>query len=118
PDDVASVYEEARCAYSAEAFTGAVILCRKLLMNIAVQKGADSDNTFKGYVDHLETKHYTPPDSGVWIDKIRSLGNEANHELRVMSQEDAELAIEFSEMLLRFIFEYPGRANASGTEGS
>ena len=34
-------------------------------------------------------------------------GNEANHEIRLMSVGDAENMVRFSEMLLRFIYEMP-----------
>lgn len=36
PNDVGAVYGEARKAMQASAFTGAVLLCRKILMHVAV----------------------------------------------------------------------------------
>jgi hypothetical protein len=35
------------------------------------------------------------------------LGNQATHKLETKSKEDAELAIKFTSMLLRMIYEFP-----------
>src|SRR2546422_778072 len=39
PDEVATLYTEARNCMTVNAFTPAVMACRKLLMNIAVSQG-------------------------------------------------------------------------------
>ena len=36
-------------------------------------------------------------------------GNEATHEITVMNQQDAEELVAFTEMLLKFIYEFPSR---------
>jgi len=45
------IYAEARRAYSASAYTGSVLCCRKLLMHIAVAKGAKAGDSFASYVE-------------------------------------------------------------------
>jgi hypothetical protein len=50
-----------------------------------------------------------PPNGRGWVDHIRTKGNEANHEIVLMSAEDALELISFSEMLLKFIYEFPSR---------
>jgi hypothetical protein len=94
---------------SVAAFTSSVMDCRKLLMNIAVDKGAPKNQKFVEYVDYLETKGYTPPDSRGWVDHIRKQGNDANHEITLMTKPDAEELISFVEMLLKFMYEYPSK---------
>lgn len=59
------------------------------------------------YVEYLSDNHYIPPDGKEWVDQIRKKGNQANHEITLMTKEDAEDIIGFSEMLLRFIYEFP-----------
>ncbi len=76
-------------------------------MHIAVSKGAPVGATFANYVNYLVDQHYAPPDSKAWIDTIRTKGNEANHEIVVMTETDARNLLAFCEMLLKFIFEYP-----------
>jgi hypothetical protein len=43
------------------------------------------------------------------VDHIRKKGNEANHEIALMTRVDAEELLSFSEMLLKFIYEFPSR---------
>ena len=49
------------------------------------------------------------------VDHIRKKGNEANHEIVLMEKEDAEDLLVFSEMLLKFIYEFPKRVPPSVT---
>ncbi len=104
---VADLYEEARRATGAGAYTAAVLCCRKLLMHIAVAKGAETGGTFASYVDYLSANHYISADAKEWVDHIRDKGNEANHEIVIMSAEDAKDLLTFCEMLLKTIFEFP-----------
>jgi hypothetical protein len=105
--EVSQLYEEARNCTSARAYTSAVLTCRKILMHIAVEKGAEKDQSFMGYVEYLSDKHYIPPDGKDWVDQIRTKSNEANHEIILMTKQDAEEIVGFTEMLLRFIYEFP-----------
>lgn len=109
PTDVEALYTEARRCTSASAYTAAVLLSRKLLMNIAVFLGANPDEPFISYVEYLASNGYVPPNGKGWVDHIRKKGNEDTHEIVVMRQADAEDLIGFSEMLLKFIFEFPNK---------
>ena len=46
------------------------------------------------------------------VDHIRKKGNEANHEIKLMTQADAEELIAFTEMLLKFFYEFQNRVPA------
>lgn len=105
--DVNSLYTEARDCTGCNAFTAAVLCCRKLLMNIAISKGAAKDKKFIEYVEFLSEKGFIPPDGKEWVDHIRKKGNEATHEIAIMKKEDAEELLSFVEMLLKFIYEFP-----------
>lgn len=107
PAEIQTLYEEARTCTSNACFTGAVLLLRKLLMNIAVAQGASEGLTFFKYVDYLSEKGFIPPNGKHWVDHIRKKGNEATHEIVQMTSSDAQDLITFMEMLLRFIFEFP-----------
>ena len=109
PTEVSSLYDEARRCMSVSAYTAAVLVCRKLLMHIAVQKGEKEGKSFIAYVEYLSDKGYVPPDGKGWVDHIRNRGNEANHEIAEITREHAEELITFSEMLLKFVFELPSR---------
>lgn len=107
PPDLKALYDEARGCTAQRSFTGAVLLCRKMLMNIAVHQGADEGLSFIKYVDYLEANHFTPPNGRTWVDHIRKKGNEATHEIAVMSADDAQDLLVFVQMLLKFIYEFP-----------
>jgi hypothetical protein len=109
PNDVQALYREARNCVASSANTAAVLTCRKLLMSIAVAQGAPAGKSFISYVEYLADKGYVPPNGRGWVDHIRTKGNEANHEIVLMSAEDALELISFSEMLLKFIYEFPSR---------
>jgi hypothetical protein len=107
PTDIGALYHEARISCSATAYTGAVLLLRKLLMNIAVNLGAPAGAPFVEYVEFLAKNGYVPPNGKGWVDHIRKKGNDANHEIALMGEPDAKELIVFSEMLLKFIYEFP-----------
>ncbi len=107
PENVETLYNEARNCLRCNAYTASVLCSRKLLMNIAVSKGEEEGLNFIGYVNFLSDKNYIPPDGKDWVDHIRKKGNEATHEISIMKREDAEELIIFIEMLLKFIFQFP-----------
>jgi len=109
PKDISALYDEARQSIGVGSHTAAVLTCRKLLMNIAVGVGAPTGQKFIEYVEYLAQKGYVPPNGKVWVDHIRKKGNEATHEIVLMSPGDSEDLISFSEMLLKFIYEFPSR---------
>lgn len=111
PDNVNSVYEEARKSFSVGAYTGVILLCRKLLMHVGVNFGAEENKNFVYYVNYLKDNHYVSQNSGEWIDSIRKFGNVATHQIVVNTKEDAEKMIKFCEMLLKMNYEYPALMN-------
>jgi hypothetical protein len=106
-NDLSNLYEEARSCTGANAPTAAVLVSRKILMHIAVEKGAKTGGTFIDYVNFLADKAYIPPDAKGWVDYIRTKSNEANHEIVLMSPQDANDLLKFTEMLLRITYEFP-----------
>lgn len=109
--EVEDVYNEARKSFSVAAYTGSILLCRKLLMHVAVDFGAEENKNFVYYVNYLKDNHYVSQNSGEWIDSIRKFGNVATHQILVNTKEDAEKMIKFCEMLLKMNYEYPALMN-------
>jgi hypothetical protein len=107
PQSVDALYREARDAYSASAHTASVLACRKVLMNIGVDQGAKAGLSFLEYVDYLAAKGHLPANGRGWVDHIRQQGNEATHEIRLMTSAESGLLIIFVEMLLKVIYEFP-----------
>jgi hypothetical protein len=114
PGDVGWLYEEARRCAAAGAYTASVLVCRKMLINMAVNRGDEwkKGKPFTEYVEFLAGTLFAPDYTATWLDRIREKGNTTTHELGAMTREDSLLLIEFIEMLLKVMFEYP---NAAGT---
>lgn len=106
-EEVKNLYGQARNCMTVGAYTAAVLCCRKLLMNIAVSLGANEGINFIQYVEYLSDKGFIPPNGKAWVDKIRTKGNEATHEIAIMNENDAKLLLDFLGMLMKFIYEFP-----------
>lgn len=113
PMDIEKIYEEARKNHAIASYTGAVMLCRKILMNIAVAQSAPTGQSFIQYVEYLANNGYVPPNGKAWVDHIRKKGNEANHEIKLMGESDSQELLSFVEMLLKFIYEFPAKLPAA-----
>lgn len=109
PADISLIYEEAKSCYSSNSYTATSLICRKILMNIAVAQGAEEGKSFASYVDYLNTNGFIPPNGKAWVDAIRKHGNDATHQITSISKEDSENIIDFTGLLLTFIYEMPGR---------
>jgi len=105
PDTIKTVYEEARKSFSSNSHTACELVCRKILMNVSVQKGADEGEDFVFYIDHLEKSGYITPPMKKWVDIIRQNGNQSNHEIKTPDPERAENTLAFTAQLLKLIYE-------------
>ena len=106
PTDIEATYEEARRCTGQNCHTAAVLLCRKILMNIAVSQEAKKGLKFIQYVEFLSENHFIPPNGKQWVEYIREKGNEATHEISVMTPDDSEKTLIFTSMLLKFVYEF------------
>lgn len=106
PDTVQSIYDEARNSYQVGAFTGVILICRKILANVAVYYGAKDGDSFVHYVDYLINNGYVPEKSRDWIDKIRTEGNSATHNQTSKNKDDAQRILDFVQMLLLINFKF------------
>jgi hypothetical protein len=113
PDDVSALYDEARACAKDGSSTAAVLLGRKILMHVAVEKRAPTGRHFLSYMDWLVDEHIVTAEMRDWVDEIRKLGNETNHEIVLMSPDDAVALLTFVSMLLKVVYEYPERGRRS-----
>ncbi len=105
PADIAEAYNEARRSMSIAAFTGAELICRKVLMHVGVEKGADEGKNFAFYLDYLKSQAYITPAMDTWVDLIRQHGNTAAHVIEEPNRERAESTLMFTAELLRIVYE-------------
>jgi hypothetical protein len=103
---VKALFEEAANCFKFNAFSSISMLCRKILMHVAVEKGAKENDTFKYYVDFLASNGWVPPNGREWLDKIKKMGNDVNHQIIVSNPDDTLDIFKFTELLLMFTNEY------------
>lgn len=90
---------------SVGANTAAELLCRKILMHIAADKGAKAGASFASYIDYLTEAGYVTPTMTGWVGLIKDHGNEATHQLPAPDRSRAESTVMFTAELLRLTYE-------------
>ena len=110
PADVADAYDEARRTAGAAAYTACELICRKILMHIAVDKGDSEGKGFVEYLDFLKNTGYLTPAMLPWADLIRTHGNQSTHRLQAASKDRALNTLAFTAQLLRLVYEMEYKA--------
>jgi Domain of unknown function (DUF4145) len=114
PADVAAAWQEARLAHGVGAYTAAEIMCRKILMHIAVDvAGSPPGKTFVEYVNHLESQGYILVGLKPVVDQVRARGNKANHELPASTEQESLTTLKITEHLLAGIYDLPNLGAAT-----
>jgi hypothetical protein len=105
------IWHEVRVCLGAGAYAATVMLCRKLLFHVAVANGLPAKNakdrapTYLEAVEHLEAAGVFTGKMRKWIDKIKEVGNDANHELEPITEGQARDVAAFTQQLLVLAYE-------------
>lgn len=118
PEDVSAAYDEARSCMSVNAHAAAELVCRRILVHVAVEKGSKEGLTFTAYLSHLEAEGYITPPMKVWVELIRKHGNKSTHELEAPSRQRAESTVMFTAELLRLVYEMNHMASRFGPKSN
>lgn len=109
PEKVEAIYQEARSAMQAGAYTGATLLLRSLLAHVAAEKGGDPKVSFAKHVKFLVEQGILPPMTGELMDAIRVAGNEVAHDLVIATEDDVLHLMTFATHALRSVYELPAK---------
>jgi hypothetical protein len=107
PSDLCQLYDEAAKAFAAGAYTATTMVARKLLMATACKEGDADGKNFATYVDFIITTVLPFPKAKDSIDRIRKIGNEANHSIQFVSRDDAKKAMDIVTYMLTTIYSVP-----------
>lgn len=108
PDDVAQAWREARTAHAVAAYTASEVMCRKILMHVAVDAaGSEPGATFQEYIRQLDEAGYIGLRLRSKVEQVKDRGNVANHELPASSEAEALTTLRITEHLLRGVYEIP-----------
>ena len=111
PTELAIAYDEARNCFAVNAFTACELICRKILMHVAVEKKATEGDNFENYIKYLESLGYVTPPMKGWVDLIRTHGNKSTHKLESPDKRRAESTLMFTAELLRLVYEMQHYSN-------
>ena len=105
PELIEEAYQEARDCMTVNACTACELICRKILMHVAVEKGAKEKESFSFYLTYLSEKGYITPPMTEWVDLIRQHGGKATHLIEKPERKRGESTLMFTAELLRLIYE-------------
>lgn len=107
PSDLTQLYDEAAKAYAAGAYTATTMIARKLLMATACKEGDTDGKNFAAYVDYITTSVLSFPKAKDSIDRIRKIGNDANHSIQFVGPDEAKRAMDIVTYMLNTIYSLP-----------
>jgi hypothetical protein len=108
PTDVAHAWKEAQLAHAVAAYTAAEMMCRKILMHLAVDVAdGKPGGTFMSFIEALDEAGYIGTGLKPAIAKVKNRGNTANHELPASTQQESLSTLRITEHLLRSVYEIP-----------
>lgn len=105
PAHVSRAYEEARECLAAGQHTATAMLCRKMIMNLVVDHGAEEGKKYAEYVVWFAEKGYITAPIKRWVEFIRDCGNKANHRLDAVGKRRAMAAFMLTTELMRRVYE-------------
>jgi hypothetical protein len=111
PEIDAVIWAEVRSCLAVGSNAAAVMLCRKLLFHVAVAHAmppkTDNDRapSFYAAVEHLQEQQFITAKMRPWVDRIKDIGNDANHELSPITTEQAADVATFTLQLLVLAYE-------------
>ena len=114
PAEVELAYTEARNCMAVDAYGACELVCRKILMCVAVEKGAKEGETFSSYLEYLGKKGFVTDAMMGWVEIIKVNGNKATHSIERVDKERAESTIMFTAELLRIVYEMDFMARKYG----
>lgn len=101
---IVGLYDEARTALAQCAPSCAVLMFRKLLMHVAVERGATENQKFVVYCKYLKENNVVGEPQHAMLDRIMDAGNAENHQIRSASSEEASDLLELVTMLIQSIY--------------
>lgn len=116
PQDIGDDFDEANKCLGVEAKKATVTMCRRVLQNTCVSKGASPNAELFKQIDELESKRIINPSMKDVAHTIRMIGNWGAHPqvdpLKDVTLDDALEIVKFTSEFLNEVFVRPARLDA------
>jgi len=108
PADIAEVYKETARALHADCPRASVVMARRTLEAITVDKG-ETKGDLVDRLKNLAAKGVLLPTLADWAKEVRLVGNTGAHfdPIKSVSKKDAEQLVTFVRELLKYLYELP-----------
>jgi hypothetical protein len=112
PPDIADAFSEAATVLSANCPRSAVVMLRRTLEAITVDRG-ESTGSLAQRLKNLSDKGVFHPSLQEWIKEVRLIGNAGAHfdPINKVEMEDAKQLQSFTRELLKYMYELPAELN-------
>ena len=100
PEAVAAAFKEARLL-SGPGSTAVELICRNIVMHVAMEKNAAADLDLAGCLSHLDAEGYVTPDMN---EGLEHFPDRAAHELTEPDRKRARGTLNFTWQLLRSVY--------------
>lgn len=104
PKNVLSSYKEMMACLNTNSYTSYAMMCRRILMLVAINLGATENKSFQHYVKYLENYGCVTSLMKKWVEHIRKIGNRANHDCEPVSKRHAMFALMFIVALITKVY--------------
>lgn len=116
PTEIADDFKEAKRCFSVEAKKATVTMCRRVLQNTCISKGASPNAELVKQIDELESMRVINPSMKDVAHTIRKIANWGAHPqddpLKEVTLEDASELLKFTFEFLDEVFVRPARLDA------
>lgn len=104
PEIVTRPYQEATKCYRSQAYDACVIMCRKGIEAICMDKGEVKGN-LADKLKSLKNKGILEDTIYKWANELRLIGNDGAHSHdQIVTQEDAKDSIDFFDALITYLY--------------
>lgn len=111
PEIVISPYKEASKCYRAQAYEACVIMCRKGIEAICMDKGELKGNLANKLLG-LKNKQILDETLYSWANELRLIGNDGAHSHdQIVTQQDAKDSIDFFDALITYLYHLVNQYN-------
>lgn len=102
---------EAKLCYNVSAFNATVVMARRAIESICIDKGADKSKNLFQQINEIRNLGIITEELKSWATEIRFVGNDGAHPGDLVEKEDAEVILKLSEQFAQVIYVLPEIAN-------
>lgn len=110
PEIIKCDIQEAKKCFSVSAFSATVVMARRAVESICIDKGANKGNPLHKQIEEIRQKGIITEDLKEWATEVRYTGNTGAHAGMQPTRQDAESILHLAEQFAHVIYVLPEMA--------